>query len=132
MFRAVSPMPSEGSTTKPAAELAQPGTPNTSNPAGTATREHAPSQRPIPVTILEAERALSVFDCASECGPKSSVTRSERLARRRKYSKPAGMLDGIGWTIYSKGFLPWETLKRRDVTNNPKGSTQHGNQTYPV
>ena len=47
-------------------------------------------QRLIPADILEAERALSVFDCASEWGPKSSVTRSERLARGRKYSKPAG------------------------------------------
>jgi hypothetical protein len=44
----------------------------------------------IPTDIFEAERALSVFDCAGAWGPKSSVTRFERLARLRKYSLTAG------------------------------------------
>ena len=90
MSRTLSPMPNQGSTTKPATKTTQPGTPNTLNLAGPAAQEQASLQRPIPADILEAERALSVFDWASEWGPKSSVTRFERLARGCKYSKPAG------------------------------------------
>ena len=40
--------------------------------------------------ILDAEQALRTFDNALLWGPKSSVTRFERLARLRKYSTPAG------------------------------------------
>ena len=40
--------------------------------------------------ILDAEQALRTFDNAPLWGPKSSVTRFERLARLRKYSTPAG------------------------------------------
>jgi len=41
-----------------------------------------------PSTILEAERALRLFDCSTCWGPPSSVTRFERLARRRQFSMP--------------------------------------------
>ncbi len=40
--------------------------------------------------ILDAEQALRTFDNALLWGPKSSVTRFERLVRLRKYSTPAG------------------------------------------
>ena len=47
-------------------------------------------QRPIPTNILDAEQALREFDSATLWGPKCSVTRSERLARGRKYFSSAG------------------------------------------
>ena len=53
-------------------------------------RWQASRHAPIPTDILEAERALSAFDCSSVWGPKSSVSRVERLARLRKYSSIAG------------------------------------------
>ena len=40
--------------------------------------------------ILDAEQALRIFDNAPLWGPKSFVTRFERLARLRKYSTPVG------------------------------------------
>jgi hypothetical protein len=40
--------------------------------------------------IFDAEQALRTFDNALLWGPKSSVTRFERLARLRNYSTPAG------------------------------------------
>ena len=46
--------------------------------------------RTIPTTILEAEQTLREFDNARIWGPKSSVTRFERLARRRKYATTPG------------------------------------------
>jgi hypothetical protein len=46
-----------------------------------------------PTDILDAERALSVFDYSVMWGPNSSVTRFERLARRRKYAPT----DGWEW-----------------------------------
>ena len=54
------------------------------------TKSQANRRTPIPTDILEAERALSAFDCSSVWGPKSSVSRVERLSRLRKYSSIAG------------------------------------------
>jgi hypothetical protein len=54
------------------------------------TKLQANRHAPIPTDIFEAEGALSAFDCSSVWGPKSSVSRFERLARPRKYSSIAG------------------------------------------
>ena len=58
----------------------------TSPPVLDADPEAVPSAlKVIPSNALEAEQALRAFDCSARWGPNLSLTRSDRLARRRRY-----------------------------------------------
>ena len=59
-----------------------------------AVTVHGSLDRAAPSNILQAKAALSLFDCATLWGPRLSVTRHERLARRRRYPRPP---TGWGW-----------------------------------
>jgi hypothetical protein len=59
---------------------------------------HGSLDRAVPSNILQAKAALSLFDCSTLWGPRLSVTRYERLARRRRYPRPPagwGLVDEI-------------------------------------
>ena len=55
---------------------------------------HGSLDRAMPSNILQARAALSSFDCSTHWGPRLSVTRRERLARRRRCPGPPA---GWGW-----------------------------------
>ncbi len=77
------------------AEIMEVDTPRTEAGGNVSTATgHGSLTRAAPSNILQAEAALSQFDWSTLWGPRLSVTRHERLARRRRLPGPPA---GWGW-----------------------------------